>query len=166
VLGLLSGHLAATLVVAGGVGALVAAAPGVLMVLTVVGATYLVWLGVGMLCSAPSMEAEASEKSETRLRQVVRGFGVSGLNPKVFLLFLALLPQFVDHTSSWPPWIQMVVLGLVHIAGCGAVYLGVGYGARRVLGARPSAARTVTRVSGVAMIAIGILLVVEQVVGA
>lgn len=80
---------------------------------------------------------------------------MSGLNPKVFLLFLALLPQFTNSNASWPLWWQIVVLGLVHTASCAAVYTGVGAGARTLLGTRPRAARIVTRVSGVAMIGIG-----------
>jgi threonine/homoserine/homoserine lactone efflux protein len=47
--GLLAGHLAATAVVAAGVGALMARSPLVLTMLTAVGAAYLVWLGIGML---------------------------------------------------------------------------------------------------------------------
>jgi threonine/homoserine/homoserine lactone efflux protein len=47
--GLLSGHLIATVVVAAGVAALLAGSPAVLAVLTVAGAGYLMWLGVGML---------------------------------------------------------------------------------------------------------------------
>ena len=54
------------------------------------------------------------------------------------------------------------MLGLVHVASCAVVYTGVGAGARRVLRARPAAARAVTRVSGAAMIAIGIVLLAEQ----
>jgi len=46
------------------------------------------------------------------------------------------------------------------------VYTAVGVGARVVLGARPLAARIVTRVSGAAMILIGAFLLVEQVVHA
>ena len=48
-----------------------------------------------------------------------------------------------------------MVLGLVHIANCAVVYTGVGIGARRVLRARPAAARWVSRISGAAMIVIG-----------
>jgi hypothetical protein len=36
-----------------------------------------------------------------------------GLNPKVFLLFLALLPQFAA-AAAWPVPMQMVVLGWSH----------------------------------------------------
>ena len=95
-------------------------------------------------------------------RQALKGAGISGLNPKVFLLFLALLPQFTDPNGSWPVAGQIVTLGLVHVASCAVIYTGVGSGARAVLRTRPTAARTVTRFSGAAMILIGVFLLVEQ----
>ena len=99
------------------------------------------------------------------MRQATKGAGISGLNPKVFLLFLALLPQFTDPDAAWPLSRQIVVLGLVHVASCAVVYTGVGAGARRVLRARPSAARVVTRFSGAAMIVIGVVLLGESLIG-
>jgi threonine/homoserine/homoserine lactone efflux protein len=95
----------------------------------------------------------------------VKGAGISGLNPKVFLLFLALLPQFIDPIADWPLAAQVVSLGLVHGASCALVYTGVGAGARLVLRARPTAAQAVTRFSGAAMVLVGVLLLVEQLVG-
>jgi threonine/homoserine/homoserine lactone efflux protein len=95
-------------------------------------------------------------------RQALKGAGISGLNPKVFLLFLALLPQFTDPTGSWPVAGQIVALGLVHVASCAVIYTGVGSGARAVLRTRPTAARTVTRISGAAMMLIGVFLLVER----
>ena len=97
--------------------------------------------------------------------QAAKGLGISGLNPKVFLLFLALLPQFTDPDADWPLAVQIAVLGLVHVASCAVVYPGVGTGARVVLRARPAAARVVTRFSGTAMVVIGVLLLVEQLAG-
>jgi hypothetical protein len=47
------------------------------------------------------------------------------------LLFLALLPQFTDPNAGWPLSVQIVVLGLVHVASCAVIYTGVGTGARR-----------------------------------
>ena len=163
--GLLAGHLAATGVVAAGVGALVARSPLVLTVLTAVGAAYLVWLGLGMLTRPSAPQTRAEEAPGSWLRQVAKGAGISGLNPKVFLLFLALLPQFTDPDAAWPLAAQIVVLGLVHVASCAVVYTGVGTGARRVLRARPTAARAVTRFSGAAMIVIGVVLLGEQLIG-
>jgi threonine/homoserine/homoserine lactone efflux protein len=163
--GLLVGHLAATAVVAAGVGALVARSPLVLTVLTAVGATYLVWLGTGMLAHPATPQACTEEPAGSWLRQAAKGAGISGLNPKVFLLFLALLPQFTDPDAAWPIEAQIVVLGLVHVASCAVVYTGVGTGARRLLRVRPTAAGAVTRVSGTAMIVIGVVLLAEQLIG-
>jgi threonine/homoserine/homoserine lactone efflux protein len=160
--GLLSGQVLATAVVAAGVGALVAGSPMVLTVLTVAGSAYLVWLGIGMLRRPSIPEARQEPGSGSWVRQALKGAGTSGLNPKVFLLFLALLPQFTDPQADWPVAGQIVALGLVHVASCAVIYTGVGAGARVVLRTRPTAARTVTRVSGAAMVAIGIFLLAEQ----
>jgi threonine/homoserine/homoserine lactone efflux protein len=163
--GLLVGHLAATAVVAAGVGALIARSPLVLTVLTAAGAAYLVWLGIGTLAHPPAPQTHTEKPAGSWLRQAAKGAGVSGLNPKVFLLFLALLPQFTDPDAAWPVSGQIVLLGLVHVASCAVVYTGVGTGARRILRARPTAARAVTRVSGTAMVVIGVTLLAEQVIG-
>ncbi|MNT79297.1 hypothetical protein D3C72_2186170 [compost metagenome] len=87
---------------------------------------------------------------------------MSGLNPKVFLLFLALLPQFTDPQSSWPVPLQILLLGLVHLCSSLVIYLMVGYGAKAILSTRPGAARVVGRVSGFAMIAVALGLIVGQ----
>ncbi|ACZ83232.1 LysE family translocator [Streptosporangium roseum] len=162
--GLLAGHLAATAVVAAGVAALVARTPLVLTALTAVGAAYLVWMGVGMLTRPPAPQAGTEQAAGSWLRQAVRGAGVSGLNPKVFLLFLALLPQFTDPDAAWPLPVQIMALGLAHVASCAVVYTGVGMGARRVLRARPAAARVVSRVSGAVMISLGGVLLAGQLI--
>jgi threonine/homoserine/homoserine lactone efflux protein len=163
--GMLAGHLAATAVVAAGVAALVAGTPLILTALTVVGAVYLVWLGVGALAHPSVPQSGAQQASGSWLRQAAKGLGISGLNPKVFLLFLALLPQFTDRDAAWPLAVQILALGLVHVASCAVVYTTVGAGARQVLRARPATARAVTRLSGAVMVVIGVLLLVEQMVG-
>ena len=160
--GLLVGHLAATAAVAAGVAALVARSPLVLTVLTVVGAAYLMWLGIATLARPSALDASAEPPAGSWLRQAMKGAGTSVLNPKVFLLFLALLPQFTAPDAGWPLGVQIVALGLVHVVSCAVVYTGVGAGARLVLRARPSAARVVTRISGAAMVGIGVLLLVER----
>jgi threonine/homoserine/homoserine lactone efflux protein len=92
----------------------------------------------------------------------LKGFCVSGLNPKVFLLFLALLPQFTDPHSSWPVPLQILLLGLVHLCSSLVIYSLVGYGAKAVLSTRPGAAKMVGRVSGLAMIAVALGLIAGQ----
>jgi len=162
VAGMLSGHLVATLIVAAGAGSVIAAAPGVLTTLTVAGAGYLLWLGLSMLRTPSSPTAGQKKDVGSRLKWALKGFCISGLNPKVFLLFLALLPQFTDIHAAWPLPLQMIALGLVHVISCGVVYLFVGYGSGTVLRTRPRAAQNVSRISGGLMIVIAVLLLAEQ----
>jgi len=163
VVGLVTGHVVATLAVAAGVAAVMAGVPLLLTVLTAVGAAYLIWLGIGAFTHPATPHAAADAGSPSRARQALKGFGVSGLNPKVFLLFLALVPQFTDPHGSWPVALQILCLGMVHVASCALVYTAVGVGARVVLQARPAAARAVSRFSGAAMVGIGAFLLIEQV---
>ncbi|MDL5601571.1 LysE family translocator [Bacillus subtilis] len=163
VAGLLIGHLLATLVVAAGVGGLVASNPLALSILTIAGSLYLLWLGINMLRNPSTPEAAENQTSGSWSRWTIKGACVSGLNPKVFLLFLALLPQFTDPTAAWPVPIQIMALGLLHAFSCGVIYLLVGFGSRSVLQARPVAARFVSRLSGAIMVLIAAFLLAEQI---
>lgn len=165
VTGLLCGHLFATVIVAAGIGALLAHYPVAILAITMMGAGYLLWIGVSLLLHPPVPKADQSMQVTSSIRWLTKGVCVSGLNPKVFLLFLALLPQFTDPRSDWPVSLQILFLGAIHIVGCGAVYLLVGFGAQAVLKTRPNAAQLMSRFSGCAMVVIAISLVVEQLSG-
>lgn len=162
VAGMLSGHFMATLVVAAGVGTLLAGHPMALMLLTLAGCIYLLWLGGNLLLSPPVPQSGQTGIADSGSRWALKGFCVSGLNPKVFLLFLALLPQFTDPQSSWPVPLQILLLGLVHLCSSLVVYSLVGYGAKAVLSSRPGAARMVGRVSGAVMILVAVGLIAGQ----
>jgi len=109
-----------------------------------------------------SLPVVGEQRRASTGRAVARGFGVSGLNPKGLLLFLALLPQFTDPRGSWPAAAQIGLLGVLHTANSGAGYLGVGVLARSVLRARPAAARLTARLSGAAMVVLGAALLAEH----
>ncbi|MBI6951568.1 MULTISPECIES: LysE family translocator [Pseudomonas] len=162
VAGMLSGHLLVTLVVAAGVGSLIAGHPLALSLLTLAGCVYLLWLGGNLLLSPAVPEAGAGGGQDSGSRWAFKGLCVSGLNPKVFLLFLALLPQFTDPQSSWPLPLQILLLGLVHLSSSLVIYLMVGYGAKAVLRTRPAAAQAVGRLSGGVMILIAVGLIAGQ----
>jgi threonine/homoserine/homoserine lactone efflux protein len=160
--GLITGYAAITIVVAAGVGALVARNPALLAGLTIVGGIYLMWHGARTFARPPAPGAPAGAPANSNRATLVRGMGVSALNPKGLLLFLALLPQFTNPRWSWPLAAQLGFLGLVFMLTCAAFYLCLGTFARKILHARPAAARSVTRFSGAAMIVIGALLLAER----
>lgn len=162
--GLMVGYAGITLVVAAGVGTLVAKSPALLTGLTIVGGLYLMWHGAKTLARPSSPAAQAAAPASTAWATVARGMGVSALNPKGLLLFLALLPQFTNPHWTWPLAVQLGFLGLVFMLTCAIFYLCLGSFARRILYARPAAARAVTRFSGAAMIVIGALLLVERLI--
>ena len=139
--GLLLGHFIAILIVAAGIGALVAGNPIALTVLTVIGAAYLLWLGINMFIHPSVPNAGEIQETSSWRRWTIKGACVSGLNPKVFLLFLALLPQFTDPAGSWSIPVQIISLGLIHLFSCGVVYFLVGFSSQTILRTRPGAAR-------------------------
>jgi threonine/homoserine/homoserine lactone efflux protein len=161
--GLVLGYAAVTVVVAAGVGALVARTPAVLSALTIVGGLYLIWHGARSFTGrAAADNTPADAVARTNRSVLVQGVGVSALNPKGLLLFLALLPQFTNSRWSLPVGVQLGVLGVVFMASCAVFYLCLGSLAGKILRARPTAARVITRFSGAAMIVIGALLLAER----
>ncbi len=162
--GLVAGYAAVTAVVAAGVGALVAGSLTILTGLTIVGGLYLMWHGAMTLAkpAAPRGLADAPAAT-TDWGTFLNGVGVSGLNPKGLLIFLALLPQFTDPHGRWPVAGQVGVLGLAFIATCAVFYLVLGAIARTVLHTRPAVARAVSRIAGAAMAVIGASLLIEPV---
>jgi threonine/homoserine/homoserine lactone efflux protein len=162
VVGLACGALLATAAVAAGVGALVASHPIVLTVLTVADSAYLLWMGVAMLRRPAATVSAQSELVGGGWKWACKAAGISSFNPKLILLLLALLPQFVHAESAWPVTLQIMMLGAVHALSCCGVYLAVGLAAQRVLGSRPGAALVVSRVSGALMLGIALLLLAER----
>jgi threonine/homoserine/homoserine lactone efflux protein len=165
VTGLIAGHAAYALVAVAGLTVIVASSPAALTALTVAGAGYLLWLGRGVLRQPATPATAGASTDASRVRVMLKGAGISGLNPKALLLYFALFPQFIDTAGGWPVAAQTGLLSMLHLTACAVVYLAVGVLARTVLKTRPSSARVVTRVSGAMMIAIGAFLLVELLAG-
>lgn len=161
--GLVLGYAAITVLVAAGIGALVARSSSILTGLTVAGGAYLIWHGV-MTFARPSAPILDDGPAGTDWNTLARGIGVSGLNPKGLLIFLALLPQFTNTEWAWPVAVQIAMLGVTFILTCAMFYLCLGSFARTVLHTRPGAARTISRISAIAMVIIGASLVIDRLV--
>jgi threonine/homoserine/homoserine lactone efflux protein len=101
------------LLVAVGLGAVVAASATAYSVIKVAGAAYVIWLGIQAIRHRG--EARQALKTETpaaRGHALRIGFVVGVTNPKTILFFVAFLPQFTN-TAAGHVSIQMAVLGLV-----------------------------------------------------
>jgi homoserine/homoserine lactone efflux protein len=85
------------LIVALGVGVLVASSPLAFNVIRYAGAAYLVYLGIRQFLSKPTVAQEqaATLRNEPGWSLFRRGFWVNLLNPKAIVFFLAFTPQFI-----------------------------------------------------------------------
>ncbi|MFF2631616.1 LysE family translocator [Microbacterium sp. NPDC058021] len=101
--------------VAIGVGAVVAQSAALFTTLKIVGALYLMFLGVQAIRHRKDAAAAAAQPetvARSPFRQLLEGFVVGVTNPKTIAFFVAVLPQFID-VDAGAPAVQMMVLGLV-----------------------------------------------------
>jgi threonine/homoserine/homoserine lactone efflux protein len=113
-LGVASGGLVHVAAATVGLSALIASSATAFTVVKLVGAAYLIVVGIRRILSGDADEAE-QPALRAPLRRVYRqGVIVNVLNPKTALFFLAFLPQFVDpdRGAVWP---QVAVLGVVFV---------------------------------------------------
>jgi threonine/homoserine/homoserine lactone efflux protein len=99
-----------------GLGALLAASELAFTMVKVIGAIYLVWLGIKTFCSnAEAVDLKrATTDSRRRLRSpYVRGLLVGSSNPKAILFFTAFFPQFLNPTEPFAP--QYAILALTFV---------------------------------------------------
>ncbi|HSN36219.1 MAG TPA: LysE family translocator [Arthrobacter sp.] len=166
VAGLCGGYVLHTVLLVAGLAALLTGIPGVLGWLTVAGAGYLLWLGVTTIRSwrGASFGSTGVRAPSNQFRTFLQGVGTSGINPKGLLFYVALVPQFVSTDAPLPVPVQSGLLGLTFVLLVAVVYSCVALLARRLLASRPGAARRVTLASGIIMVALGAVLLSEQII--
>ncbi|WP_418122881.1 LysE family transporter [Variovorax sp. 160MFSha2.1] len=155
--------LAVILLVAGlGVGAVLTASASAFLVVKVVGACYLLWLGWRQW-RAPVAKIEggatqAAEPDLTAPQRVLRGFLTNVTNPKGIVFMAAVLPQFIQPTR--PLWLQLLVLLATTVMVDVTVMHGYAWLAARLQGMLRSvrARRAQNRVFGGVLMAMGAML--------
>ncbi len=153
------GLLTQVVTVAFGLGAIVAYSVAVFTVIKLVGAGYLVYLGVRTLRQRHDLVAALNATaSPTRTRRILLDGVVVGMtNPKSLLLFGAILPQFADPAVGHLP-LQLLVFGMVCVGialVCDASWALLAAAARSWLGRSPRRLSALGGTAGVIMIGLG-----------
>ena len=105
ILGLQAGAVALVLVVAVGLGAILAASTYAFAAVKWAGVGYLVWLGIGQWRAEARPLALDDAPAMAPWPMFVRGFLINASNPKGIVFMLAVLPQFIDpHAAQWPQY--------------------------------------------------------------
>lgn len=147
-----------------GLGTVLRTSEWLFIALKLVGAAYLVFLGVQLLRHPPDALATAGGPLRSLPRLFVDGALSNVSNPKIAVFYFAFLPQFVQPGASHPT-VSIFVLGLA-FAGLTFVVKGpVGLGAGLLsawLRARPAALRWLYRTSGAVLIGLGLRLAFDR----
>lgn len=167
VLGNALGSALVLVLVALGLGRIVQASEVAFTALKIVGAAYLVYLGIQAIrhrrdLSVASMADGGAPAAPHGAAAIRQGFVVGVSNPKVYVMFAALLPQFVDPSGSVPA--QMLGMGglliVIGLATDGLWALGAA-GVRQALVRTPRRSEALGLAGGVSMIGLGAWMAVS-----
>ncbi len=171
VAGLCGGYVLHTVLMVAGLAALLAGMPGVLGWMTVAGAGLPAVAGLqhhpvlARRHLQPPADARSREhRPANQFRTFLQGMGTSGINPKGLLFYVALVPQFVSPEASLPVPVQSGLLGLTFVLLAGARLHLRGAARPETAALPPGAARKVTLASGIIMMALGMVLLSEQLI--
>ena len=162
------GHAAGNFVVAAfvavGLGTLLERSAAVFVLVKVLGAGYLVWLGVQAIRHRKSLAEAFAAAGEPRegWRAVRDGVVVGITNPKSYILFGAILPQFTNRSLGHVP-AQMLLLAFVSVLLGAVSDCGYGFAASAVrswFARSPRRFELVGGAGGLAMIGVGVTVAV------
>ncbi|EJL6261607.1 LysE family translocator [Vibrio cholerae] len=150
-----------------GISAILAQSAELFQIVKMVGAAYLIWLGISSLRSlmktGQGIEVASLAHAQFRLTRSLReGFLSNVLNPKTAVFYLAFLPQFINPDYS--PLAQSLLMALIHFAiamvwQCGLA--GALSSAKNLL-KNASFMRWMEGTTGVVLVALGIKLLLEK----
>jgi len=110
VAGVVSGDFTAMTLSLLGLGAIMTASAALFTLFKLVGALYLMYLGINLWRANPKSSSVHHENENVPLRSLYKSsFIVTALNPKGIAFFVAFLPQFI--TSHEPAFNQILMLG-------------------------------------------------------
>lgn len=161
VLGIVLGDLLFLLLAIFGLGALAAVLGDLFVGVKLLGAAYLVWLGL-QLWRAPAEPANGMNGQDRGAGgDLLSGLLITLANPKVILFYLGLLPTFIDLEQLTA--VHILLVAIVVSTVLAATLLGYALAAARArqLIRSERAARLMNRTAGTAMLAAGTTLAVK-----
>ncbi|QLQ20301.1 MAG: LysE family translocator [Exiguobacterium profundum] len=115
-----------------GIGALLAASATLFTALKLVGAAYLIWLGIKLWRAGGTLDAKPVTERTEAVKMLAHSWLVTALNPKSITFFVAFLPQFLDRNGDF--WTQMLIFEATFLTLAFANALGYGVVASRARG--------------------------------
>ena len=162
VMGTLLGDFVFMVAAAVGLAAVMRENPLLFEILQWFGAVYLCWLGLGLLRTKFDKQVDINEPKKSAWVYLKQGFAVSVTNPKVMLFFVAFFPLFLSPTSSSMTLFAM----MLHVTILSFIYQALlvilGNSVAHKLKAIPFARKLATRLAGIALVAFGVKLALDN----
>lgn len=158
------GLVAQVVLVAVGLGAVVAASSTAYTIVKAVGALYVLWLGYQAIRHRSDARLALGARVRPRRGQAVRiGVIVGATNPKTIVFFVAFLPQFADRHGSvgWQTLLLGTVFAVMAVVS-DSVWALVAARARAWFARRPERLDVLSATGGSLMIGLGALLLAHE----
>lgn len=162
VMGTLLGDFVFMVAAAVGLAAVMRENPLFFEILQWFGALYLCWLGISLLRTKFDQQIDTLEPKKSGLVYLKQGFAVSVTNPKVMLFFVAFFPLFLAPNSSSMTLFAMMLHVTILSFLYQALLVLVGNSVAHKFKAIPFARKFATRLAGIALIAFGIKLALDN----
>ncbi|WP_279044787.1 LysE family translocator [Cedecea davisae] len=103
IIGVSAGMGVISVVAASSLGIIITTSQFALIIVKIVGAAYLAWLGVKLFRTTPKKMSDNARYSilPSKSSQFRQGFFVSLFNPKPIVFFMALFPQFINYKKPF-----------------------------------------------------------------
>lgn len=159
-LGILTGNAIYFAISATGIGSLILASPKLFMAIKYLGAAYLVYLGLSAIFGKPSpiTISKLDKLPQSGARIFISALMLQLTNPKSLLMFVAILPQFIDPHAAIG--LQMSILAACSIIPEFFILLGYGMLASKASkwASQPRYSVITERVAGGLVLAAGVLV--------
>ena len=126
-----------------------------------IGAAYLIWIGISMLRSSGFALGNGTVKPKSDWQLVLQGYVVLWSNPKALIFFGAFLPQFIDPSrpTFWQVILFGVVFNLIAAISDGTYAILAGTARTALTGTR---IRVLNRLAGIILVCGGVWLALQK----
>jgi RhtB (resistance to homoserine/threonine) family protein len=160
VLGISTGSLVHTFLAAVGLSVILTTSAVLFTIIKIIGAGYLIYLGVRMLIQKSSNLELKDTKSMSLKKIYTQGLLTNVTNPKVALFFISFLPQFISGDNSNGP-LPFIILGLSFVmtgtVWCLLVAIFSSYATKKLRN-NPKVEFILNKITGIIFIGLGIKL--------
>lgn len=163
-IGICTGLLGHTVLAALGVGLLISTSALLFTAFKLLGAGYLIYLGVKVFNSPPLELSETQQHEKSSWTLLLQGAVSNLANPKIAVFFFAFLPQFISHEVDRPTQALLLLGGLFSVLTI-VIKGPIAYLAGKLsdwLRRQPRFQIWLNRVSGTVLVGLGLRLITEE----